>query len=116
MNYFLDVLKKYAVFNGRARRSEYWYFALIVIIITMVLYGIDFLVLGADESSINILSSIFSLGILLPTIGVSVRRLHDTGRSGFWYLLALIPFGGLVLLFFFVQDSEPDNQYGPCPK
>lgn len=116
MNYFLIALKKYAVFSGRARRSEYWYFALFVMIISFILYGVDYLVLDAGESGFALFSSVFSLAILLPTIGVSVRRLHDIGKSGLWYLIAFIPFGGLVLLYFFVQDSEPGNQYGPCPK
>ncbi len=116
MNYFMDALKKYAVFSGRARRSEYWYFFLFIMIANIVLSGIDYVVLNAADSGFAILSSIFSLAILLPTIGVSVRRLHDTGKVGWWYLIAFIPLGGLVLLYFFVQDSEPDNQYGPCPK
>lgn len=116
MNYFLDVLKKYAVFTGRARRSEYWYFALFVFIINIVLSAVDYLIMGAGESGIAPLSGIFGLAILLPTIGVGVRRLHDMGKVGWWMLISFIPFGGLVLLYFFVQDSEPDNQYGPCPK
>ena len=116
MNYFLDVLKKYAVFNGRARRAEYWYFTLFIFIINLVLTGLDYMLLNASDSGFAILSSIFGLAILLPTIGVSVRRLHDIGKVGWWYLIVIIPFGGLVLFYFFVQDSEPDNQYGPCPK
>ncbi len=113
MEYFLDVMKKYAVFNGRAGRPEFWYFFLSVFVLTLVLAGIDYLVLNAADTGFNILSSIFSLVILLPSIGVAVRRLHDTGRSGLWYLICLIPFGGLVLLYFLAQESGPDNEYGP---
>ena len=116
MNYFLDPLKKYADFSGRARRSEYWFFMLFVAVLNGVMYGLDFIILGATETGYGILSSLFSLAIFVPTIAVSVRRMHDTGRAGWWYLLAFIPLGGLIVLFFFIQDSEPDNQYGPCPK
>ena len=116
MNYFLDAFKKFADFSGRARRPEYWFFVLFIYIITFVLYGIDYLVLNAGESGYGIFSSLFGLVTLVPSISVAVRRLHDTGRSGLWYLIALIPFGGLVLIYFLVQDSEPDNQYGPCPR
>ncbi len=116
MNYFLEVLKKYMVFDGRARRAEYWYFTLIYVIISIVLSGIDYFILNASDTGLAVLSSVFSLAILLPMIGVSVRRLHDIGKTGWWYLLTFIPFGSFVLLYFFIQDSEPDNQYGPCPK
>ncbi len=116
MNYFLDGLKNFADFSGRARRPEYWFFILFVYIITLVMYGIDFVALDAAESGYGILSSIFSLVILVPSISLAVRRLHDTGRSGWWYLVCLIPLGGLVLIYFLVQDSESDNQYGPSLK
>ncbi len=116
MNYFLDAFKKFADFSGRARRPEYWFFVLFIYIITFALYGIDYMVLNAGESGYGIFSSLFGLVTLVPSISVAVRRLHDTGRSGLWYLIALIPFGGLVLIYFLAQDSEPDNQYGPCPR
>jgi uncharacterized membrane protein YhaH (DUF805 family) len=119
MNWYLDVLKKYAVFNGRARRKEYWMFTLFNVIVSIVIGAIDMgLGLSIGASSMGILGLIYTLAILLPAIGVSIRRLHDTGRSGWWLLLVLIPFiGPLVLLVFFVMDSTPgDNQYGPNPK
>jgi uncharacterized membrane protein YhaH (DUF805 family) len=107
MNWYLDVLKKYAVFDGRARRQEFWMFALINFVISLILN----LVLG-------MVGLIYALAVFLPTIGVGIRRLHDTGRSGWWLLIGLIPVVGfIVLLVFFVQDSQPgDNQYGSNPK
>jgi uncharacterized membrane protein YhaH (DUF805 family) len=107
------VLKKYAVFSGRARRKEYWMFVLINLIITFVLYLIEGLVGGP-----GILGGLYSLAVLIPAIAVGVRRLHDTNRSGWWLLIGLIPLiGTIVLLVFLVQDSQPgENQYGPNPK
>jgi len=114
MNYYLAVLKKYAVFSGRAGRAEFWYFTLFSIIISLVLSLASALV--GDNS--NILGLLYSLAILIPGIAVSVRRLHDTNRSGWWILISLIPLiGFIVLLVFLVQDSQPgQNQYGPNPK
>ena len=119
MNWYLEVLKKYAVFNGRAQRKEYWYFVLFNIIITLVLGVIDSVIGSSSaEAGAGLLGSIYMLAVLLPGIGVSIRRLHDTSRSGWWVLLALIPLIGiLVLIFFMVQDSRPGaNQYGANPK
>ena len=119
MNWYLEVLKKYGVFNGRARRKEYWYFVLFNIIISIVLAVIDG-VAGtfSAEAGMGLLGGIYILVVLIPSIAVSVRRLHDTNRSGWWLLIGLIPLiGGIVLLIFMVQDSKPDeNQYGPNPK
>lgn len=119
MNWFLAVLKKYAVFSGRAQRAEYWYFVLFYLIIIMVLAFLDAMTgTFSEESGIGLLSGVFSLATLIPTLAVSVRRLHDTGRSGWWLLLSLIPLiGTIVLLVFFVQDSAAgDNAYGLNPK
>jgi len=119
MNWYLEVLKKYAVFNGRARREEYWYFLLFNLIISIVLKGIDSVIGGSSaEVGISLLGGIYSLVILIPGIAVSVRRLHDTDRSGWWLLIGLIPLiGAIVLVVFMVQDSKPgENQYGPNPK
>ncbi|NHE59453.1 DUF805 domain-containing protein [Cyclobacterium plantarum] len=111
-DYYLDVLKnKYAQFDGRARRSEYWYFVLFNVLVSI---GIG--IVGTFLDS-NFLSMIYSLGVFIPGIAVAVRRLHDTGRSGLWILIGLIPIIGLiVLIVFMVEDSKPDNQYGPNPK
>ena len=116
MNYFLDAMKKYAVFSGRARRSEYWYFVLFATIGNLIFTSIDYFMLNSGESGFTILATIFSLVVFLPSLGVGVRRLHDIGKVGWWYLLAFVPFGAFVLIYFFIEDSEPDNQYGPCPK
>ncbi|QKE65280.1 DUF805 domain-containing protein [Aquipseudomonas campi] len=119
MNWYLDVLKKYAVFDGRARRKEYWFFVLFNLIASVVLSIIDG-VIGtfSAESGIGLLSGVYSLAVLLPAIGVSIRRLHDTNRSGWWLLIGLIPLvGAIVLIVFMVQDSTAgDNQYGANPK
>jgi len=121
MNYFLDVMKnKYAQFEGRASRSEYWYFVLFYIIFAVVvglLDGVMAGLTGGNTGGIGILSLIYILGTLVPSIAVGIRRLHDTGRSGWWYLIALIPIASLVLLAFFVMDSqESENKYGANPK
>ncbi len=113
MNWYLEVLKKYAVFSGRAQRKEYWMFLLFNLIITFVLYLIEGLVGGP-----GIVGGLYSLAVLIPGIAVGVRRLHDTNRSGWWLLISLIPLiGTIVLIVFLVQDSQPgENRYGPNPK
>ncbi|MBD9483163.1 DUF805 domain-containing protein [Pseudomonas sp. PDM14] len=118
MNWYLDVLKQYAVFTGRARRKEYWMFFLFNLIAAVVLGIIDG-VLGLSLSQgMGLLGSLYALAVLLPSIGVTIRRLHDTNRSGWWCLIAFVPLiGGIVLLVFMLLDSTPgDNQYGPNPK
>jgi uncharacterized membrane protein YhaH (DUF805 family) len=119
MNWYVEVLKKYAVFSGRARRKEYWMFFLFNLIITFVLILIDSL-MGtiSPQSGLGLLSGLYSLAVLIPSIAVTIRRLHDIGRSGWWILISLVPvLGGIVLLIFMVLDSEPGaNQYGPNPK
>ncbi|MCW8193407.1 DUF805 domain-containing protein [Proteobacteria bacterium 005FR1] len=107
MEWYLEVLKKYAVFDGRAQRVEFWWFVLINLIIAVVLGWIS-----------ETLSSIYGLAVLLPAIGVSIRRLHDTGRTGWWLLLSFLPvIGTIILIIFYVQDSEEGtNEYGPNPK
>lgn len=114
MNWYLEVLKKYAVFNGRARRKEYWMFFLFNFIIGFVL-GI---VGGGNLGSLGIILMLFKLAVLIPSIAVSVRRLHDTERSGWWLLIGFVPIiGAIVLLVFMVQDSQSgQNQYGTNPK
>ena len=119
MNWFLTALKKYAVFAGRAQRAEYWYFILIYVIIALALNYLDrALGLTGTGGDTGILTTLFGLAMLLPTLAVGARRLHDTGRSAWWLLLALVPLiGSIVLLVFFVLDSQPgDNRYGPNPK
>jgi len=119
MDWYLIVLKKYLVFEGRARRKEYWFFILFNILIGIGLAIIDNMTgtLNA-ETGTGLLSGIYSLAVLIPTIAVAMRRLHDTDRSGWWLLLAFVPLiGGLVLLVFFVLDGTPgSNRFGPSPK
>lgn len=119
MNWYLEVLKKYAVFSGRARRKEYWFFLLFNVIISIVLGIIDG-VTGSfsPEVGVGFLGGIYSLAVLIPGLAVSVRRLHDTERSGWWLLIAFVPIiGAIVLLVFMVQDTKPgENQYGENPK
>ena len=119
MEWYLGVLKKYAVFTGRARRKEYWFFVLFNLIATIVLSMIDGMLGMYDAAAgIGVLSGIYGLGVLIPSIAVGIRRLHDTDRSGWWLLLAFIPLiGAIVLLVFMVLDSTPgDNRFGPNPK
>jgi uncharacterized membrane protein YhaH (DUF805 family) len=113
------VLKKYAVFSGRAQRAEYWYFFLFYMIIYIGLSIVEGVTgLYFAEPNIGLLSGIFALGTFIPSLSVGVRRLHDTGRSGWWLLIGLIPIiGVIVLIVFAVQDSMPgENSYGPNPK
>ena len=106
------VLSKYADFSGRARRSEYWYFTLFLVVASFVAALVD-LAIGVPLLQVLVL-----LGTLVPSIAVTVRRLHDTGRSGWLYLIVFIPIVGvIVLLVFLCQDSKPEpNQWGPSPK
>jgi uncharacterized membrane protein YhaH (DUF805 family) len=119
MNWYLEVLKKYAEFNGRARRKEYWMFFLISTVISIILAVIDsFTGTISEEAGLGLFSGIYALAVLIPGLSVTVRRLHDTDRSGWWILIGLIPIiGGIALLIFMVLDSTPGgNQYGPNPK
>jgi uncharacterized membrane protein YhaH (DUF805 family) len=119
MNWYLEVLKKYAVFSGRARRKEYWLFVLFNLGIGLVLSFIDGVAgLASAESGYGPLGLLYTLAVLIPGIAVSVRRLHDTDRSGWWLLIGLVPLiGAIVLLVFMARDSQQgQNQYGPYPK
>jgi uncharacterized membrane protein YhaH (DUF805 family) len=118
MNWYLEVLKKYAVFNGRARRKEYWMFALFNILASLALSFVDGLLGLGGEYGWGLLGGLYSLAVLIPSIAVSVRRLHDTNRSGWWLLIVFVPIiGAIVLLVFMVLDSQPgENQHGPNPK
>ncbi|MEH6498642.1 MAG: DUF805 domain-containing protein [Pseudoalteromonas distincta] len=119
MDWYLEVLRKYATFTGRARRKEYWFFALFNLLIMLVLSFIDGMIgLYSIEAGLGVLSGIYTLAVLIPSLAVTVRRLHDIGRSGWWLLIAFIPLiGALILLIFTVLDSKPgSNQYGPDPK
>lgn len=119
MNWYIEGLKKYAQFSGRSRRKEYWFFILFNAIIAIILAVIDNATGNYEaETGAGLLGGIYGLAVLIPTIAVSVRRLHDTDRSGWWLLLALIPvIGGLILLYFmFIDSMAEENQYGANPK
>lgn len=110
-----SVFSKYATFSGRARRSEYWYFVLLQVIVTAVLNGLY----SATESvAFSAILVLFDLALLVPSLAVCWRRLHDIGRSGAYYFFVLIPLvGWILLLVWMCQDSQPGaNQYGPNPK
>ncbi|OGI65494.1 hypothetical protein A3A95_03190 [Candidatus Nomurabacteria bacterium RIFCSPLOWO2_01_FULL_39_18] len=145
MDNFIGVLKKYAVFKGRAGRREYWMFVLVSLIVSIVLSILDGIFGLKLDKDTGVLSSLYSLAVFLPTLGVSIRRLHDTNHSGWWILApsiaGLITVGlfflsifqnnyvpliiggivtlilGVALVIFFVLDSNPgENKYGPNPK
>lgn len=106
-------LSKYATFSGRARRSEYWWWVLFQFLVAIAATVVDQVVTG------SVVGIIATLAFVVPSLAVAWRRLHDTGRSGAWYFIALVPFVGfIVLLVFMVSDSEPgpQNAYGPSPK
>jgi uncharacterized membrane protein YhaH (DUF805 family) len=113
MNFYLDVLKKYAQFDGRAGRQEFWMFVLFNAIIMIGLTVIETMVGGP-----GVLGSLYSLAVLCPSLAVGARRLHDTGRSGWWQLIGFVPLiGVIVLIVFFATAGQPSaNQYGAPPK
>lgn len=138
-----SVFRQYATFTGRARRSEYWWFALFNFLVSLPAQVLFFVVYfreiwpaitavdsqgnpsGAALNDINVGAVaasyipmlLVSLALLLPGLAVVVRRLHDTGRSGWWYWISLVPFVGIALLVFMFLDGQAyDNQYGPDPK
>jgi len=119
MNWYLEVWKKYAVFAGRARRKEYWYFALFNILASILLAVIDGVTGNVSpEAGMGLLSGLYTLAAIIPAFALTVRRLHDTNHSGWWLFILLLPFiGAIVFLVFMVRDSQQaENQYGPNPK
>jgi len=119
MSWYLEVLKKYARFDGRAGKKEYWYFSLFSFIIIIVLSVIDMMTGTFNVTvGLGLLGGIYTLAVSIPGIAVSVRRLHDTDRSGLWLLINAIPLiGVIVFLVFTAQAGTPgDNQYGSNPK
>ncbi len=119
MGWWLKAWRNYAVFGGRARRKEYWYFLLFNAIALSLCTALDF-GLGTDNPSgrAGLIAGVFSLASLVPAIAVGVRRMHDTNRSGWYLLLGLIPvLGAIALIIMMLQDSYPStNSYGPNPK
>jgi uncharacterized membrane protein YhaH (DUF805 family) len=108
------VLSKYATFSGRASRSEFWWWVLAVFLANLAASALDTLIFGTGSDNSQPVGALLNLALFLPNIAVGARRLHDIGKSGWWLLIALIPVVGfLVLLYFYVQPSDPDaNAYG----
>ena len=123
MNWYLKVLNQYSDFKSRARRKEYWMFALFNFIISMLIVGVDnalgfsFNYIG-NVSGTGVFNLLYNLLILIPSLAVAVRRLHDIGKSGWMLLIGLIPLVGAIwLLILLLRDSEArENKYGPNPK
>jgi uncharacterized membrane protein YhaH (DUF805 family) len=117
MQWYLAVLKNYAGFSGRARRQEFWMFVLVNFVISVVLSILD-AIIGTQTSGVGLLSGIYALAVLIPSIAVAIRRLHDTDRSGWWILIGLVPCVGFIILivFYAMEGVRGDNQYGPDPK
>ncbi len=113
MQYYLDVLKKYAVFSGRASRAEFWWFVLINAIIGTILMVVDW---ALHTNGIS--SDIYALATLIPNLAVGIRRLHDIGKSGWWELIIFVPFIGIIvlLLFYVKPGDEGENKFGPNPR
>ena len=119
MKWFLLVLKKYADFSGRAQRAEYWYFTLFCFLISIALTIVDNAMgLYSTDARIGVFEGLFILAVFIPSLAVTIRRLHDTNRSAWWFLIAFIPVvGTIVLIIFFVQPGTlGENKYGPNPK
>jgi uncharacterized membrane protein YhaH (DUF805 family) len=115
MNWYFKTLKKYAVFEGRAQRLEYWLFMLFSSIISASLKYVDITIGSFDiGAGFGPFSALYTLLIIIPGVAVSVRRLHDIGKSGWWFLITAVPILGLIVfLFFMVRDSQPEaNKYG----
>ncbi|TFZ47201.1 DUF805 domain-containing protein [Stenotrophomonas maltophilia] len=121
MHKMMVPLKRYTQFSGRASRSEFWWFQLFVVIVSIPLYVLSFIAGYTGSSTLALVSAGLSvvlwLAVIVPLIAVTVRRLHDTDRSGWWYLLMLVPVVGLVVLVFMLLPGTPgDNRFGaPVP-
>lgn len=118
MNHYKNAFKKYADFRTRARRSEYWYFALFNALFILLLSLLDTVLGFGNNDTLGVFAALYSIAVVIPGFAVFVRRLHDIGKSGWWILIGLVPFVGAILLFLFtIRDGQPGvNQYGPNPK
>lgn len=116
MEWYLAVLRKYATFGGRAHRTEFWFFTLWSLVVSLVLLVIE-LALGLGNEYFGPLTSLYSVAVFVPSLAVGARRLHDIGRSGWWQLLMLIPIlGAIVLIVWWARKGEPQrNAHGPDP-
>ena len=129
MEWYLKVIRdNYANFNGRARRKEYWMYTLILTVLLIALMAIMFSALSlSDETRIEtgpsgyltvLLLFVFLVVHFIPSLALTVRRLHDTGKSGWWYLIVFVPYLGNFVIFIFtlIDGDEGVNKYGPNPK
>lgn len=126
MQQFMDAVKEtltqnYSNFSGRTRRSTYWYYALFAFIVGLIAQGLDAVLglkIGEGNSSVGVLNLLVSLALFMPSLSAVVRRLHDTGKSGWTYLIILVPIiGAFYILYLLVQDSQPgSNKWGSSPK
>jgi len=120
--WMLEPLRKYFSFSGRARRREYWWFLVLTVIVVSVLAVVDAMVFGVNwwayDGGDGPLASLADLFFLIPTLAVSVRRLHDRDKSGWWLLIAILPLIGFLFLFYnYISVGTPgDNRFGPDPK
>ena len=117
-DYFLKCFYHFADFSGRARRSEYWYFTLFSSLVSIVFTLVDMsLGMSSMEGSFGVFGGLYSLAIFIPSLAVMVRRLHDVGRSGWWYLIIFTGIGAFVFLYWLFKDSEVGgNKWGENPK
>ena len=110
MEYFIDAFRKYAEFKGRTSREGYWMYYLFYLLLYVAAGILD------AFGGAGLFSALYGLAVLVPGIAITTRRLHDTGRSGWWQLIYFIPvIGWIVMLIFLLQDSQPDNEYGNSP-
>lgn len=119
MNYFVECMKKYATFSGRARRKEYWMFVLGYVVLYFIAAIIDGMMSGGNPENVSMIFTLLvSLALFLPSLAVLVRRLHDTDRSGWWVLVNFIPLIGQLVLLVFVclEGTKGDNRFGEDPK
>jgi uncharacterized membrane protein YhaH (DUF805 family) len=118
MSWFLLAWQRAADFSGRSRRKEYWMFQLFNVLFVILILGLALLAGGSAPLKLGTdCCLVYCFVAFVPNLAVTVRRLHDIGRSGYWYFISFIPLGGIVVLVFTVLDSDPDrNEYGPNPK
>jgi len=119
MKWYLKAFRNYFKFKGRARRKEYWMFMLFNVVLASVAAVLDSALLGTVSKNLGfgLLSSLYALVALMPELAVTVRRLHDVGKSGWWLFITLVPFiGSIWLLVLLASDGQPgENKYGPNP-
>ena len=114
VDWFKKSMKNYTNLSGRARRKEFWYFVLVQIGLTVLAMILDTVVFGSESESFNVG---VAFGMLVPSIAVTIRRLHDTSRSGWWFLISLVPLLGILLIVFLASDTKPEtNQWGSPAK